>query len=127
MLSSPTTLGENENTTIANLISLELTLSFLLGSSCAQHGLPEPETVPARPEPISVDAYAELSINNMEMMSPEQHAATDVIIRAVLAVEGGEPDRTRTFFLDGPGGSGKTFCYNTIIASLRARSLKVRD
>ena len=35
------------------------------------------------------------------------------------------PKQTNAFFIDGPDGTGKTFCYNTITHLLRARNKRV--
>ena len=45
----------------------------------------------------------------------DQKRAFDRIMNAVHSKKGGD----RLFFLEGPGGCGKTFIYNTLIAKLR--------
>ncbi|XP_074288893.1 uncharacterized protein LOC141614038 [Silene latifolia] len=56
-------------------------------------------------------------INAVNMLNEEQRPAYDTIDRRVT--ENG----TGSFFLDGPGGTGKTFLYTTLLANLRARGL----
>ncbi|XP_074307245.1 uncharacterized protein LOC141642356 [Silene latifolia] len=56
-------------------------------------------------------------INVVNMLNEEQRLAYDTIYRRVT--ENG----TGSFFLDGPGGTGKTFLYTTLLANLRARGL----
>lgn len=60
-------------------------------------------------------------------MTAEQKAVTHTILASVRESQEGLADRTRAFFIDGPGGSGKTFTYNTLIADLTSRSLKVSN
>lgn len=52
------------------------------------------------------------------LMNEEQRAAYDVIMACVF----GQPetnDRSKVFFLDGPGGTGKTFVYNALCHTVR--------
>ncbi|XP_074314082.1 uncharacterized protein LOC141649287 [Silene latifolia] len=51
------------------------------------------------------------------MLNEEQRRAYDTIYRRVIE------HRPGSFFLDGPGGTGKTFLYSTLLANLRARGL----
>ncbi|XP_074282847.1 uncharacterized protein LOC141607394 [Silene latifolia] len=51
------------------------------------------------------------------MLNEEQLLAYDTIYRRVTE------NRTGSFFLDDPGGTGKTFLYTTLLANLRARGL----
>lgn len=46
-------------------------------------------------------------------LNPEQRASYDTVLSAVLSNSGG------TFFLSGPGGTGKTFVYRTLCHTLR--------
>ncbi|XP_039608840.1 ATP-dependent DNA helicase pif1-like [Polypterus senegalus] len=55
------------------------------------------------------------------MLNSEQRAAFNVIMKALD--EGANP---RLFFIDGPGGSGKTYLYTTLISTLRGRSETAR-
>lgn len=49
---------------------------------------------------------------NIDRLVPDQNRAYDVIIDAVEHERGG-------FFIDAPGGTGKTFLLSLILASLR--------
>ena len=50
----------------------------------------------------------------ISLLNPEQRGAFDVVVNAVLNKS------PRMFFLNGPAGTGKTFCYNRICYHLRA-------
>ncbi|XP_074291000.1 uncharacterized protein LOC141617738 [Silene latifolia] len=56
-------------------------------------------------------------INAVNLLNEEQRCAYDKIYRRVI--ENG----TGSFVLDGPGGTGKTFLYTTLLVNLRARVL----
>ena len=50
----------------------------------------------------------------LQQMNPDQRSAYDQIIASVETSQG------KLFFLNGPGGTGKTFVYNTVCANLRS-------
>ena len=50
-----------------------------------------------------------------QLMNPEQKNAFDIICASVEAGQGG------IFFLNGPAGTGKTFCYNAICRHIRGQ------
>lgn len=94
------------------------------GSSCAQHGLPEPTRVPVLAA-IEDGADAQTSLQTTHTMTTNQHAVTNTLIDAALRVGAGYPECSHAFFIDGPSGNGTTFCYNTIVAALRTCSMTV--
>jgi hypothetical protein len=55
------------------------------------------------------------ALENVPRLTQEQRVAYDTMLDAVLKEEPG------FFFLDGPGGSGKTFTYAALLATVRAR------
>ena len=57
---------------------------------------------------------------DVRRLNEEQHIVFNAVTTAVLNSD--SPDRL--FFLDGPGGTGKTFLYNTILGYLRGRNVK---
>lgn len=57
---------------------------------------------------------AEIALNNQQKMNPEQLEIYNTITQAVYQNTG------QAFFLHGPAGTGKTFCYTTICAQLRS-------
>ena len=88
------------------------------GLSCTAIGLPTP--VGRSQEALEVfDPIQEAreGEEHMAMLNDKQRDAFDKII---MAVE--DSDLTsRCFFIDGPGGSGKTFLYTTLMAFIRGR------
>ncbi|CAB4418715.1 unnamed protein product [Rhizophagus irregularis] len=52
--------------------------------------------------------------NNVPLLNTEQYTIYNTVIQAV------EQNSSEYFFVDGPGGTGKTFLYNTISAKVRS-------
>ena len=52
--------------------------------------------------------------NNIPLLNENQHAIYDAVMHAI------EHNLSEWFFVDGPGGTGKTFLYNTILAKIRS-------
>ncbi|XP_073153788.1 uncharacterized protein [Henckelia pumila] len=50
---------------------------------------------------------------SIQKLNPEQKMAFDIIIQSVMHHD------SKLFFIDGPGGTGKTFLYRSILAYLR--------
>nr|XP_027121539.1 uncharacterized protein LOC113738500 [Coffea arabica] len=48
-------------------------------------------------------------------LNPEQRYAFDLILQSVFSSEG------KVFFIDGPGGTGKTFLYRSLLSALRSQ------
>ncbi|UYV62947.1 hypothetical protein LAZ67_2002586, partial [Cordylochernes scorpioides] len=82
-----------------------------------EYGLPVPAwnipDVPCSEEYIS-DTEVLLAADKMESFNAEQTAAYDQIMAAVKDVT----MRPNCFFIDGPGGSGKTYLYTTLMHSV---------
>ncbi|UYV74978.1 hypothetical protein LAZ67_12001956 [Cordylochernes scorpioides] len=83
-----------------------------------EYGLPVPAwnipDVPCSEEYIS-DTEVLLAADKMKSFNAEQTAAYDQIMAAVKDVT----MRPKCFFIDGPGGSGKTYLYTTLMHSVR--------
>jgi chromosomal replication initiation ATPase DnaA len=62
-----------------------------------------------------VDEQAALAAENIPRLNQGQRAAFDEIVKAVDEQSG------KTFFLHGPGGTGKTFTYNIICYHFRSQ------
>ena len=60
------------------------------------------------------DVLADNFIADMSVLNMEQAEAVRVILQAV------EEDQGGVFFIDGPGGAGKTFVYRVLLESVRA-------
>eukprot|EP00889_Picochlorum_renovo_P008954 jgi/Picre1/35984/NNA_003441.t1 len=65
---------------------------------------------------------------NVAKLNQQQRAAFDQILEAVNACESEENSSgCHVFFLDGIGGSGKTFLYKTLLMKLRKQSQEERE
>lgn len=62
---------------------------------------------------INTPAANEEYLHNISKLNQRQKEVFDEVIRASTEIDDG-----KVFFLDGPGGTGKTFLYNCIIAKL---------
>lgn len=65
-----------------------------------------------------IDLLKENVEKNSKLFTDEQKSAFNQIISAV------ELDNSKAFFIDGFGGSGKTFLYNTLLAKVRSEGDK---
>nr|GLL17392.1 uncharacterized protein LOC109154751 [Ipomoea trifida] len=61
---------------------------------------------------IQVSEYDLLCV---EKLNVEQHNAFDTIMASIISNSGG------VYFIDGPGGTGKTFLYKCLLATVRSR------
>ena len=61
------------------------------------------------------------AINIRNQLNPEQMVAADFILNALE----NNHDGNNIFFLDGPGGTGKTFTYNYIVREVLSRNMSV--
>jgi ATP-dependent DNA helicase PIF1 len=84
---------------------------------CATFGLPQP--IGIRNVPIQFNAIGEEgeAKRRIGTLNQQQMTALSKIIRAVDF----ESYQERCFFLDGPGGSGKTYLYDTLMSFIRGR------
>jgi hypothetical protein len=100
------------------LIDIEDTL-ILHGRKCFDFGLPEPSRIENEEIIQHFDINQERSAGetNISKLNDEQKSAFNKIM---LAIDNEESDH-RCFFLDGQGGSGKTFLYNTLMNVIRGR------
>jgi hypothetical protein len=87
-------------------------------------GLPIPAPLPEGPEPCvlqeergqydhAVEAHE--GLQNFNMLNADQRA---IFLEVMAAVDGDQQGRT-AFFVDGVGGAGKTFMYNTLLQVVR--------
>ncbi|CAF5003071.1 unnamed protein product, partial [Rotaria sp. Silwood1] len=83
------------------------------GRSCSDCGIPSPTSVPYSFEPKIINKEEELRIGQemYTMLNQDQRSAADDI----LATHRKESTTIGScFFIDGPGGTGKTYLYNTL-------------
>ena len=63
----------------------------------------------------NVDEQSQLATQRIPTLNPAQRSSFDAIVNAVETQSG------QTFFLHGPGGTGKTYVYNTLCYFLRGQ------
>ncbi|XP_057310488.1 uncharacterized protein LOC130648452 [Hydractinia symbiolongicarpus] len=114
---------EEVNAELAALSNIATTIRQS-GKSLADFGLPEVEELPADPDP-DLGLIAQDVAQIRPTLNRDQVNAADTIIGAVTNVCNGNPQNSRLFYLDGPGGTGKTYTYNYIIKYLQSREIKV--
>jgi RecA/RadA recombinase len=85
--------------------------------SCKELGLPIQQ--------FDIQQEEETAMAQMALLNIEQQALVDVVLQAIHNIIDGEAPQCRAFFLDGPGGSGKTMVYNTLIAHCRSQGVLV--
>ncbi|UYV63493.1 hypothetical protein LAZ67_2004302 [Cordylochernes scorpioides] len=83
--------------------------------SCHHYGLPAPLTPLLHSGEDHLDVNAELQIGTemYRSLTPDQKSIVDTIVDSLNV-------NPRCFFIDGPGGAGKTYVYNTLIHCVRA-------
>ncbi|KAK8809606.1 hypothetical protein WA158_000549 [Blastocystis sp. Blastoise] len=67
-------------------------------------------------EGINFEEDHRIAERNISLLNEGQRRVYESIMESV---NNNEPHRNNMFFIDGPGGTGKTFLYNTIIKSIR--------
>ena len=100
------------------LQDIEMTLR-LHGLSCTALGLPDPGPIVNYTHQVNIveeQAEAEDRINSLN------HMQQTIFQRVIDAIDHKEP---KFLFLDGPGGSGKTYLYSTLMSFIRGRGQTV--
>lgn len=88
------------------------------GFTCADIGLPSPQgNAPGEEALYDIAQEAFDAQNRIPMLNERQREAFDIIRDAL----DNDNQENRCFFIDGPGGSGKTFLYKTLMAFVRGR------
>lgn len=96
------------------------------GKKCSDFGLPVPTHPHISTEEFNLDEEQRIFDANMAILTDEQRAVVDEIMKAVQDdCQGNNSPKHRAFFVDGPGGSGKTTVYNTLISWFRCRRMSV--
>ncbi|CAM9926560.1 unnamed protein product, partial [Phaeothamnion confervicola] len=76
----------------------------------------------ARELEYDAEREARTIASSLAAMNAEQRSAFDTVATAIdEARQADTTSRSRTFFLDGPGGTGKTFLYGAMLAHVRCR------
>ena len=97
------------------------------GMSCKSIKLPDIQPIQMMEEPNEFDIELELQQSNEQMakLNTDQRMLVDHVLDDLNAIRQGEAPKCRAYFLDGPGGSGKTMVYNTLISFCRSQGIKV--
>ncbi|KAK7097307.1 hypothetical protein V1264_004307 [Littorina saxatilis] len=113
-------LAYTDNIFEAALVLLQDKVRSLGGSDLGTYGLPSPSPDPD--EKLSKEVLAETSYNVEELadyiqenepkLVPDQREAYTKITHSALTENGG------IFFVDAPGGTGKTFLINLLLAKI---------
>ena len=103
-----------------------------INSVLQQHGrclldfnLPEAEHDGLEDDDIPVSLPADSLIAIREKMNCEQDHFADSVISSIESLRNGQHPPTNYFYLDAPGGTGKTFTFNYLIAFLRNNGYQV--
>ena len=88
------------------------------GLSCPMIGLPAPTGILPEGQPFDPVAEAEEADRRIAMLNEKQ---LDAFTKIMAAVDD-DKIQNRHFYLDGPGGSGKTFIYTTLMAFIRGKN-----
>ena len=91
------------------------------GSNLSNFGLPEPDVLVIEQEVFDLAKETKLGFEMVKNINrnPEQKAAFEDIMTAV----DGDSDQ-KLFFIDGPGGSGKTYLYECLLHVIRGQGHK---
>ena len=108
------------------LQDIEATLQQF-GLSCDSLNLPavQPNLVIAQPSEFNIEHELQKNIEQMGRLNREQKMLVDHIIDDLDGFRQNEAPTCRAYFLDGPGGSGKTMIYNTLLSYCRSQGIKV--
>ncbi|XP_076039480.1 uncharacterized protein LOC143024554 [Oratosquilla oratoria] len=97
-----------------------LNIKYRSASHKHDFGLPEPIS-----EPPAIQHMEEIQEVNPEVLNIEQRYVFNSVINAVSEIDRGLETNHRLFYLDAPGGSGKTFLFNMIHDYLVAQNVAV--
>ncbi|XP_064644731.1 uncharacterized protein LOC135498406 [Lineus longissimus] len=97
------------------------------GLSCAHFKLPTPQATNSVAFHAQFNTVAEQKEADelMAMLNSDQRQFVDRILTDLCEVCTAAKPKCRAYFLDGPGGSGKTTCYNAIISAFRSQQVPV--
>ena len=87
--------------------------------SCEELKLP-PIVPILEDEEFNIFLESETANAMMEQLNDKQREFVDTIIKAIYTCTNSPATEPQCYFLDGPGGTGKTTCYNTLISYCRS-------
>jgi hypothetical protein len=95
------------------------------GTTCAALGLPDVQDIDVLQTDFDLAQEEEVATANMRLLNTEQLALVEAVIAAASEIAQTDQPKCHAYFLDGPGGSGKTMMYNTLISYFRAHHMPV--
>lgn len=114
-------MTEHEETTYNSLCEIEAQLNAE-NRTCSDFGLPEPAFFKSPVKVLDIQHHIEISENNEKRLNAGQ---LSVYTRIIDCISGGSENPAQCFFIDGPGGTGKTFLYNAIYHKLLSMNKKI--
>ena len=111
----------------ADSLALQDIQSILIqaGIKCQDLKLPEVQHFNIFHAEFDLQHEEQIVAENMEKLNDEQRTMVEAVMKAADEIQQDLPPKCRAFFLDGPGGSGKTMVYNTLISLFRTRGITV--
>ena len=94
----------------------------LHGKSCSSFQLPAPDTSLEFDEPFDINFEKTLADGLYKQLNQNQLYVVDTILNSI---ENYKKENENAYFIDGPGGTGKTTCYNTLTRILRSKAKNV--
>ena len=94
------------------------------GKKLTDFNLPDIDQVPEEPE-LNILEMAQEVDEIRPTLNQDQSNVAENVISSVTNVHNGDIQNNRVFFLDAPGGTGKTYTINYIIKVLQSRGMKV--
>ena len=93
------------------------------GKHLADFGLPLLEEALPDDDVVNVEELREEAVLLEPQLNDDQRRVSQAVIDAVVSND--PQGRPKVFFLDGPGGTGKTFTYNYLIRELLGRNKRI--
>lgn len=85
------------------------------GRNLDEFGLPLPNVYEEPGQEINIDVI------DPNLLNVQQREIYEEVMKAAQKVENGETVENSMFYIDGPGGTGKTYLYNAILSNLIGR------
>ena len=95
------------------------------GMSCQSLGLPNVDQEVRLHQEFDQDQELQNAEAQIQHLNQQQLLLVNTVLQALDSVQNGHSQEAHAYFVDGPGGSGKTTVYNTLIACCRGRGAHV--
>jgi hypothetical protein len=113
-------LHQYENDAIAEQLALAHINAQLVdsGQQCTDFNLPNPGTIDLHNPEFDQDQERRHLEHNMARLNEDQQEIIAHVTQALGQMKQGQGSMPHAYFIDGPGGSGKTTVYNTVYNTL---------